>query len=116
MGNRKLPFRWIAGVTLAWVTPGLSCLDWPIEGKSLANRSEGSVEPGSVDRLKTFNGPGGPTGRRENSGWLGRPGVGGVRPAQAQPIEVRGFGVTGPGLAGPPSLANPHLLKTTCPS
>jgi len=109
VGNRKLPFRWIAGVTLAWVTPGLSCLDWPIEGKSLANRSEGSVDPGSVDRLKTFNGPGGPTGRRENSGWLGRPGVGGVRPAQAQPIEVRGSGVTGPGPAVLPSLANPHV-------
>ena len=31
-------------------------------------------------------------------------------PAWAQPIEVRGFGVTGPVLAGPPSLANPHIL------
>ena len=29
--------------------------------------------------------------------------------AQGQPIEVRGFGVTGPGLAGPPYLANPHM-------
>ena len=31
-------------------------------------------------------------------------------PAQAQPIEVRGFGVTGPGPAGPSSLANPQVL------
>ena len=31
-------------------------------------------------------------------------------PAQAQPIEVRGFGVTGPGPAGRPSLANPHIF------
>ena len=28
-----------------------------------------------------------------------------------QPIEVRGFGVTGPGPAGPPSLANPHVSR-----
>ena len=72
MGNRKLPFRWIAGVTLAWVTPGSSCLDWPIEGKSLANRSEGSVDPGSVDRLKTFNGPVGPLAvEKILGGWVG---------------------------------------------
>ena len=35
--------------------------------------------------------------------------MGRAGPAQAQPIEVRGFGVTGPGPAGPPSLANPHI-------
>ena len=32
-----------------------------------------------------------------------------AEPTQAQPIEVRSFGVPGPGLAGPPSLANPHI-------
>ena len=33
--------------------------------------------------------------------------------AQGQPIEVRVFGVTGSGLAGPPSLANPQMRLRT---
>ena len=36
--------------------------------------------------------------------------------AQGQPIEVRGFRVTGPGLAGPPSLANPQFFGSLSPS
>ena len=36
-----MPFRWIAGVTLAGVTPGLRRLAWLIEVRGLANRSEG---------------------------------------------------------------------------
>ena len=38
-------------------------------------------------------------------------GLGRAGPAQAQPIEVRGFGVTGPGPASPPSLATPHMFE-----
>ena len=58
----------------------------------------------------------GPVDKSKEFGRLGRPGpvdknegLGKAGPAQAQPIEVRGFGVTGPGPAGPPSLANPHM-------
>ena len=32
-----------------------------------------------------------------------------ARLAQGRPIEVRDFGVMGPGAARPPSLANPHI-------
>ena len=64
----------------------------------------GQAGPGPVDKSEGFGGPGRPRPVDKSEG-LGRAG-----PAQAQPIEVRGFGVTGPGPAGPPSLANPHLL------
>ena len=63
----------------------------------------GRAGPGPVDKSEGFGGPGRP-GPVDKSEGLGRAG-----PAQAQPIEVRGFGVTGPGPAGPPSLANPHV-------
>ena len=48
-------------------------------------------------------------------------GLGRAGPAQAQPIEVKGFGVTGPGPAGPPYLANPQMylakrLKSMLPA
>ena len=58
-----------------------------IPGPSIKVMGSGAwAGPGPVDKSERF-------GRR---GW-------------GQPIEVRGFGVTGPGPAGPPSLANPHL-------
>ena len=63
----------------------------------------GRAGPGPVDKSEGFRGPGRPRPVDKSEG------LGGARLAQGQPIEVRGFGVTGPGLAGPPSLANPHL-------
>ena len=63
----------------------------------------GRASPGPVDESEGFGGRADfPVDKSER---LGRAG-----PAQAQPIEVRGFGVTGPGLAGPPYLANPQVL------
>ena len=63
----------------------------------------GWAGPGPVDKSEGFGRPGRPRPIDKSEG-LGRAG-----PAQAQPIEVRGFGVTGPGPAGPPYLANPHI-------
>ena len=48
--NRGWPFCWIAGVTLAGVTPGLRRLAWLIEVRGLANRSEGFGGSGPVDK------------------------------------------------------------------
>ena len=67
----------------------------------------GWAGPGPVDKSEGFGRPGWPRPVDKSEG-LGRAG-----PAQAQPIEVRGFGVTGPGLAGPPYLANPQMLVWT---
>ena len=65
----------------------------------------GWAGPGPVDKSEGFGGPGRPRTADKGEG-LGR-----AWPAQAQPIEVRGFGVMGPGPAGPPDLANPHLAN-----
>ena len=97
---------------------GLRGLLWLIEARGLANRSEGLGWPGPVDKSEGFRWAGlaqGPSIKVRGwgaglaqglsikvRGW-GRAG---------QPIEVRGFGVTGPGPAGPPSLANPHIILT----
>ena len=79
---RGWPFRWIAGVTLAGVTPGLGRLAWLIEVRGLANRTEGFGKPGPVDK----------------SEGLGRAG-----PAQAKANRSEGFWGNGP-RAGRPTL------------
>ena len=63
----------------------------------------GPGRPRPIDKSEGLGGPGWP-GPVDKSEGLGRA-------RQAQPIEVRAFGVTGPGPAVPPSLANPHLVN-----
>ena len=91
--------------------PGLSCLAWLIEGRGLSNRGEGFEQPGSVDKIKTSDGPGwpranGPSIKLWVPGW-GRCWGRSACPGPAN--RSRGSRVTGPGPTVLHSLANPHV-------
>ena len=114
-----LTLRVTLGLTRAGVMLGLRSLAWLIEARGLANGSEGSGQPGPIDRSEGFRWAGlvqGPLIKVRALG--GRAGP------QALSINVRGTGGQAgrgpangsegfwgywPGPAGPPSLANPTI-------